>query len=91
MNHGKTTLIFGSILVVGTLTGVALAILLKQNLEDREKDLFVIGTHGNSLHLFVIGTHGKNELVKSADDHSVFGETISSNGTTNLKFPRYVH
>jgi hypothetical protein len=56
MNHGKTTLLFGSIVVVGALTGVTLAILLKQFLEDREKDLSVIGTHGNSV-------HGENDCI----------------------------
>jgi len=54
MNHGKTTLLFCSIVVAGALTGVALAILLKQFIEDREKDLSVIGTLGNSV-------HGKND------------------------------
>ncbi len=80
MNNGKTTLIFGSIVVVGALTGVALAILLKQVLEDREKDLFVIGTHDNSV-------NSRNDVVKAAYGHSAFGEISSSNGgTTNLKF-----
>jgi hypothetical protein len=80
MNHGKTNLIFGSIVVAGALTGVALAILLKQVLEDREKDLFVIGTHDNSV-------NGRNDVVKSAYGHNAFGETSSSiGGTTNLKF-----
>jgi hypothetical protein len=79
MNHCKTTLIFGSIVVAGALTGVALAILLQQFLEDREKDVSVIGTHGNSI-------HGKNDVVKSAYGPSAFSvsETTSSNGgTTN--------
>lgn len=79
MNHGKTTLLFGSIVIAGALTGVALAILLKQFLEDTEKDLSIIGTHGNSV-------HGKNHVVKSAYGPSAFSvsETSSSNGgTTN--------
>jgi len=75
MNHSKTTLLFGSIVVAGALTGVALAILLKQ--EDIEMDLWVIGTHGNSV-------HGKNDVVKSAYGPSAFSlnETIPLNGGT---------
>jgi len=65
MNHSKTTLLLGSIVVAGALTGVALAILLKQFLEDREMDLSVIGTHGNSV-------HGKKDGVKSAYGPSAF-------------------
>jgi len=79
MNHSKTTLLFGSIVVAGALTGLALAILLKQFLEDREMDLWVIGTQGNSV-------HGKNDVVKSAYGPSAFSlnETTPSNGgTTN--------
>jgi hypothetical protein len=79
MNHGKTTLLFGSIVVAGALTGVALAILLKQLLDDREKDLSVIGTLGNSV-------PGKNDVTKSAYGPSAFSvsETTSSDrGTTN--------
>jgi F0F1-type ATP synthase assembly protein I len=79
MNHGKTTLLFGSIVVAGALTGVVLAILLKQFLDDREKDLSVIGTLGNSV-------AGKNDVVKSAygPSASSVNETTSSNGgTTN--------
>ena len=48
MNHDKTTLLFGSIVVAGALTGAALAILLKQFLDDREKDLSIIGTPGKN-------------------------------------------
>jgi len=79
MNHGKTTLLLGSIVVAGALTGVALAILLKQYLDDREKDLYIIGTLGNSV-------PGKNDVVKNAYGPSAFNvsETTSSNGgTTN--------
>ena len=65
MNHSKTTLLLGSIVVAGALTGVALAILLKQFLEDRGMDLSVIGTHGNSV-------HGKKDGVKSAYGPSAF-------------------
>ena len=52
-------------MVAGALTGVALAILLKQFLEDREMDLSVIGTHGNSV-------HGKRDEVKNAYGPSAF-------------------
>lgn len=79
MNHGKTTLLFGSIVVAGALMGVALAILLKQFLDDREKDLSVIDTLGNSV-------PGKNGVVKGTYGLSAFSvnETSSSNGgTTN--------
>ena len=63
MNHSKTTLLLGSIVVAGALTGVALAILLEQFLEDREMDLSVIGTHS---------VHGKKDGVKSAYGPSAF-------------------
>jgi hypothetical protein len=71
MNHGKTTLLFGSIVVAGALTGVALGIALKQFLEDRETDLSVIGTHGNSV-------HGKNDIVKNGYAPSTFSVSETS-------------
>ena len=49
MNHGKTTLIFASIVVAGALTGVALALLLQQLLVYRHQDMPVIGTRGTSV------------------------------------------
>lgn len=76
MNYGKTTLIFGSIVVAGALTGVALAILLQQFLEYRHKDAFIIGTHGNSV-------RGVNDVkgVKGVNGPSVLGVSeTSSNG-----------
>jgi hypothetical protein len=49
MIHGKTSLIFASIVVAGALTGVALAILLQQLLVYRHQDMLVIGTRGSSV------------------------------------------
>jgi hypothetical protein len=63
MNHSKTTLLLGSIVVAGALTGVALAILLKQFLEDREMDLSVIGTHGTHTVFTVKKTELKVHMV----------------------------
>ncbi|MFZ0510142.1 MAG: hypothetical protein WAM14_00935 [Candidatus Nitrosopolaris sp.] len=59
VNHGKTTLVFASIVVAGALTGVALAILLQQSLAFRHQDVFALGTHETSVH-GVNGVKGAN-------------------------------
>jgi len=63
MNHGKTTLIFASIVVAGALTGVALALLLQQLLVYRYQDMPVIGTRGTS----VEGANGAKGAISLID------------------------
>lgn len=64
MNHGKTTLVFASIVVAGALTGVASAILLHQV-------VFVIDTHGTSVHgangVKVVGGANGVKVVEGAN------------------------
>ena len=78
MNHGKTTLVFASIVVAGALTGVALAILLQQFLEYRHNDVFVIGNHETSV-------HGANDVkgVKGANGLGAFGVSETSSNDAN--------
>lgn len=80
MNNSKTTLAIASIIAVGALTGVALAILLQQALADRHQHVYALGTPGTS----VDGANGANNASGVNGNNANTANSIISHGYNGI-------
>jgi hypothetical protein len=87
MNHSRTTLAFASIMVAGTVTGVALAILLQQALATGRQHGYALGTPGTSVDAAnggngASGVNGNNangaDGISARGPNGINGDTVAS-------------